>query len=276
VTSPGSIRIRCEAWWLAGPPTSGSGPSAANWPVPLRSSGSGAATATWRPSWRAAPPCGWRARLPAGFPPPAPRRAGQGQANLRRPVDRDHQRPAGDRWSPLDVREDRRAVSIQRNRRHLMTREPGTPAARNQPPRPRPRRYPGSREVRAALTPDDRSQRARVSYRAKATVTCHPSLATPSGPRPLILPRAGAWSCCEPCQSEQATRLPSAFRLSRRFHIPEGAGRGQGVVCPFSSGSGPGCGHAGRRTGVKVERPAGRTTLTPVLTRDVTVGVTGV
>jgi hypothetical protein len=51
-------------------------------------------------------------------------------------------------------------------------------------------------------------------------------------------------------------------RLSRRFYIPEGAGRGQGVVCPFSSGSGPVFGHAGRRAGVKVERPAGRTTLT--------------
>ncbi len=51
-------------------------------------------------------------------------------------------------------------------------------------------------------------------------------------------------------------------RLSRRFYIPEGAGRGQGVVCPFFFRFRPGSGHAGRKAGVKVERPAGRTTLT--------------
>src|ERR1035441_839038 len=51
-------------------------------------------------------------------------------------------------------------------------------------------------------------------------------------------------------------------RLSRRFYIPEGAGRSQGVVCPFFFRFRAGFGHAGRKAGVKVERPAGRTTLT--------------
>ena len=51
-------------------------------------------------------------------------------------------------------------------------------------------------------------------------------------------------------------------RLSRRFYIPEGAGRGQGGCARFSSVSGRGSGHAGRKAWVKVEGPAGRTTLT--------------
>jgi hypothetical protein len=44
-------------------------------------------------------------------------------------------------------------------------------------------------------------------------------------------------------------------RLSRRFYIPEGAGWGKGVVCPFFFRFRPGFGHAGRKAGVKVERP---------------------
>jgi hypothetical protein len=51
-------------------------------------------------------------------------------------------------------------------------------------------------------------------------------------------------------------------KVSRRFYIPERAGRGQGVVGPFFFRFRAGFGHAGRKGGVKVERPAGRTTLT--------------
>jgi hypothetical protein len=50
-----------------------------------------------------------------------------------------------------------------------------------------------------------------------------------------------------------------------RFYIPEGAGRVKWLVCPFLGAFPAGFGHAGRRAGVKVERPAGRTTLRPVL-----------
>jgi hypothetical protein len=53
-------------------------------------------------------------------------------------------------------------------------------------------------------------------------------------------------------------------RLSRRFYIPEGAGRGQVAGVPVFVAFPGGFGHAGRRAGVQVERPAGRTTWTPV------------
>ena len=75
----------------------------------------------------------------------------------------------------------------------------------------------------------------------------------------------------EPDLTERSTRsMPTTSPVTpvghRRFYIPEGAGRGQGGWCArFSSGSGPGFGHAEGRAGVKVERPAGRTTLTPAL-----------
>jgi hypothetical protein len=47
-------------------------------------------------------------------------------------------------------------------------------------------------------------------------------------------------------------------RLSRRFYIPEEAGRGQGVVCPFFFGFRSGFGHARRKARVKGGAP-GRT-----------------
>jgi hypothetical protein len=54
-------------------------------------------------------------------------------------------------------------------------------------------------------------------------------------------------------------------RLSRRFYIPEGAGRGQGAVVPVFVAFPGRFWHAGRRAGVQVERPAGRTTWRPAL-----------
>ena len=51
---------------------------------------------------------------------------------------------------------------------------------------------------------------------------------------------------------------------SRRSSLKKG-GRSRGSMCPISAGFRLGSGHAGGRAGVKVERPAGRTTLRPVL-----------
>jgi hypothetical protein len=54
-------------------------------------------------------------------------------------------------------------------------------------------------------------------------------------------------------------------RLSRRFYIPEEAGRVKWLMCPFLWRFPAAFGHAGRRAGVQVERPTGRTTWTLVL-----------
>jgi len=62
--------------------------------------------------------------------------------------------------------------------------------------------------------------------------------------------------------------MPDArVRVSQleRLYIPEEAGRGQVAGVPVLRRFRAGFGHAGRRAGVKVERPTGRMTLRPVL-----------
>ena len=146
-----------------------------------------------------------------------------------------------------------------RSTRHLTARAPmgakmpiGTAGSTDRGPG---RAAPGTRSAQAA---DQARSGPQLAHRDRER-SAEPLPNTPQTRHPAAPARGLTWGFVwQVLGSNQR-------RLSRRFYIPEEAGRGQGAGVSVFGRFRAGFGHAGRRAGVKVERPAGRTTLRPVL-----------